>query len=88
MSPNGTRQAQHLKKYLKYHSAMRAAEKRKQATPGMVSFDHLSEAEHQKLDKAAATIVYDTGLSSIRSSRRFSALYTRANATLSYSAVM
>jgi hypothetical protein len=40
---------------------MRAAEKRKQGTSGTVSFDHLSEAEHQKLDKAAATMVYDTG---------------------------
>ena len=67
---------------------MRAAEKRKQGTSGTVPFDHLSETEHQKLDKAAATMVYDTGLSSIRSSRSFSALYTRANATLSYSAVM
>jgi hypothetical protein len=62
MSLNGTRQAQHLKKCLKYHSAMRAAEKRKQGASGTVSFDHLSEAEHQKLDKAAATMVYDTGL--------------------------
>ncbi len=41
---------------------MRAAEKRKQGTPGRASFDHLSEAEHQKLDKAAATMVYDAGL--------------------------
>jgi hypothetical protein len=41
---------------------MHAAEKRKQGTPGTVSFDHLSEAEHQKLDQAAATMVYDTGL--------------------------
>jgi hypothetical protein len=62
MTSNGTRQAQHLKKCPKYHSAMRAAEKRKQGTPGTLPFDHLSEAEHSKLDKAAATMVYDTGL--------------------------
>jgi len=41
---------------------MRAAEKRKQGTSGTVPFDHLSEAEHQKLDKIAATMIYDTGL--------------------------
>jgi hypothetical protein len=68
LAPGATRQQDHLNKCVEYHDSIQQEKKRKlnslesSNNVSSTAFDRISPAEHSRLDRLAALMIYDTGL--------------------------